>query len=152
MAIGREELKKEDLILSKVLKLLGNTLEELGGDVYQEEEDFTEFKKMMWEDSNSFGQAEIGQVMAATQQEAEKVLMKRKYFIRLNQIKNKPYFASIVFQDEEGKNYNIYISLTYLKDKNLNNILYDWRSPICSLFYDYEVGPCKYRVDYYIHE
>ena len=144
MAIGREELKKEDLILSKVLKLLGNTLEELGGDVYQEEEDFTEFKKMMWEDSNSFDQAEIGQVMAATQQEAEKVLMKRKYFIRLNQIKNKPYFASIVFQDEEGKNYNIYISLTYLKDKNLNNILYDWRSPICSLFYDYEVGPCSY--------
>ena len=24
------------------------------------------------------------------------------------------------------------------------NIIYDWRSPICSLFYDYEVGPCSY--------
>ncbi len=29
-------------------------------------------------------------------------------------------------------------------DDNYNNILYDWRSPICSVFYDYETGPCKY--------
>ena len=27
----------------------------------------------------------------------------------------------------------------------MNNILYDWRSPICSLFYDYETGPCSYK-------
>ena len=37
------------------------------------------------------------------------------------------------------------MSLTYLKDKGSNNILYDWRSPICSLFYDYEIGPCEYE-------
>ena len=37
------------------------------------------------------------------------------------------------------------MSLTYLKDTNDNNILYDWRSPICSLFYDYEIGPCAYN-------
>ena len=36
------------------------------------------------------------------------------------------------------------MSLTYLKDNKGNNILYDWRSPICSLFYDYEIGPAKY--------
>ena len=28
--------------------------------------------------------------------------------------------------------------------KDLENIIYDWRSPICSLFYDFEVGPCAY--------
>ena len=36
------------------------------------------------------------------------------------------------------------MSLTYLKDEDSNNILFDWRSPICSLFYDYETGPCSY--------
>ena len=144
MAISEVELQKEKKILKKVQKLLGDTLTELGDSVYEEEDNLTEFKKMMWEDANSFDEGEIKQVMAATSQEAEKVLQKQRYFQKLCKIKNKPYFASIVFKDEKGKTYNIYISLTYLKDKNLNNILYDWRSPICSLFYDYETGPCEY--------
>ncbi len=144
MGISKIEFDKEKMILSKVKDLLGSTLEELGQDVYQDEEDFTEFKKMMWENSSSFDSGEREQVMAATDQEAERILQRRAYFKRLNQIKNKPYFASIVFKDNYGKVWNIYISLTYLKDKDFNNILYDWRSPICSLFYDYEVGPCFY--------
>ena len=41
-------------------------------------------------------------------------------------------------------NFRQYIKEAYLKDDDGNNILYDWRSPICSLFYDYETGPCEY--------
>src|SRR5699024_6448885 len=59
---------------------------------------------------------------------------------------------SFLYKDNEGNTYDIYMALTYLKDENYDNILYDWRSPICSLFYDYEVGPCKYRVDEFTHE
>lgn len=145
MAISEQEFKTEEKILKKVQKLLGTTLSSLGEDVYEDEENLKEFKKMMWEDSASFDGAEVQQVMAATAHEAEKALQKRAYFKKLCQIKNKPYFASIVFKDDENKINNIYISLTYLKDDNLNNILYDWRSPICSLFYDYEIGPCEYK-------
>ena len=145
MAISEVEFQKEKKILKKVQKLLGENLSELGKDVFQDEEDLVEFKKMMWEDSSSFDAAEIQQVMAATAMEADKVLQKQRYFKKLQQIKNKPYFASIVFKDDEGKIFNIYISLTYLKDGELKNILYDWRSPICSLFYDYETGPCEYK-------
>lgn len=145
MAISEEEFQKEKKILKKVQKLLGETLSNLGEDVYDDEENLLEFKKMMWENSSSFDEAEMQQVMAATSHEAERALQKQRYFKKLCQIKNKPYFASIVFKDDEkNKLYNIYISLTYLKDENLNNILYDWRSPICSLFYDYETGPCEY--------
>ena len=144
MAISEIDFKKEKKILKKVLSLLGETLESLGVDVFQDEEDLVEFKKMMWSDSHSFDAGEMQQVMAATSIEAEKVLQKQRYFKRLRQIQDKPYFASIVFQDEDGKIFNIYMSLTYLKDHSGNNILYDWRSPICSLFYDYEIGPCSY--------
>ena len=144
MAISEEEFQKEKKILKKVQKLLGDTLSSLGEDVYEDEENLLEFKKMMWENSTSFDEAEMRQVMAATSLEAERALQKQRYFKKLCQIKNKPYFASIVFKDDKEKIYNIYLSLTYLKDSNLNNILYDWRSPICSLFYDYETGPCEY--------
>ena len=145
MAISEKEFKVEEKILKKTHDLLGEVLSSLGEEVYQDEDNLVEFKKMMWEDANSFDAAEAHQVMAATALEAEKTLQKQRYFQKLNQIKNKPYFASIVFKDEEGQIFNIYISLTYLKDKDANNILYDWRSPICSLFYDYEVGPCSYN-------
>lgn len=144
MGISTIEFKKEEKILAKVSELLNETIDEVGKDVYHDEDNLVEFKKMMWQDASSFDQAEFGQVMAATSQEAEKVLLKQKYFKKLLKIKDKPYFASIVFQDDHGKIWNIYISLTYLKDDDFNNILYDWRSPICSLFYDYEIGPCSY--------
>lgn len=144
MGISNVEFKKEEKILGKVSELLNQTIDEVGRDVYHDEDNLVEFKKMMWQDASSFDQVEFGQVMAATSQEAEKVLMKQKYFKKLLKIKDKPYFASIVFKDDYGKIWNIYISLTYLKDDDFNNILYDWRSPICSLFYDYETGPCSY--------
>ena len=144
MAISEEEFLKEKKILKKVCKLLDKHIEELGQDVSSSEEELVEFKKMMWEDAHSFDEGESQQVMAATAQEAEKFFQKQRYFMRLKRVSNKPYFASIVFKDDEGEIYNIYMSLTYLKDKDGNNILYDWRSPICSLFYDYEIGPCSY--------
>lgn len=144
MPITKEEFQKEEKILKKVTKLLTNTLETLGEGVIQDESNLKEFKKMMWEDASSFDDAERVQVMYATAQEAEKAYQKEKYFKRLCMIKNKPYFASIVFKDDEGEIFNIYMALTYLKDDATNNILYDWRSPICSLFYDYEIGECSY--------
>ena len=145
MAISETEFIKENKILNKVKTLLGDTLESLGQEVYQGEEELVEFKKMMWENANSFDEGEMQQVMNATSQEAEKALQKQRYFNKLRSIKDKPYFASIVFKDDEGSIFNIYMSLTYLKDDDLNNILYDWRSPICSLFYDYETGRCSYK-------
>jgi DNA helicase-2/ATP-dependent DNA helicase PcrA len=72
------------------------------------------------------------------------LLMKRDYFKKLYRIKDNPYFASIIFEDEDGERFNVYLGLTYLKDDDYGNIIYDWRSPICSLFYDFEVGKCAY--------
>lgn len=144
MAISELELKKEKLILNKVNKLLGATYDSLKSEVNQGEEDLTEFKKMMWENATSFDEGEMSQVMAATSLEADRYFKKQEYFRKLRGIRKKPYFASIVFKDDEGSIFNIYMSLTYLKDTDDNNILYDWRSPICSLFYDYEIGPCSY--------
>ena len=145
MAISEEEYQKEKKILRKVLKLLDNNLSELGEDVIQDEENLVEFKKMMWENASSFDSGEAQQVMYATALEADKAYKKQQYFKRLCKIKDKPYFASIVFKDDQGEIYNIYMSLTYLKDEDTNNILYDWRSPICSMFYDYETGPASYK-------
>ncbi|MCI8460625.1 MAG: AAA family ATPase [Bacilli bacterium] len=144
MAISEVEFMKENKILKNVGKLLGKTLDDLGVEVKQDAEDLVEFKKMMWENENSFDDGEIQQVRNATSLEEDKALQKERYYKKLKSIEKKPYFASIVFKDDDEEIFNIYMSLTYLKDDSENNILYDWRSPICSLFYDYETGPCSY--------
>ena len=51
---------------------------------------------------------------------------------------------NMIEEEIDLSNTHISYVLSYLKDDNYNNILYDWRSPICSVFYDYETGPCKY--------
>jgi len=145
MAVIGKELEKEKKILKLTSNLLNSTLKDLEKEVKIGEEDLTEFKKAVWSDFHSFDEGDIQQARLLTASEEGKTLQKERYYKRLCRIKNKPYFGSIVFVDEDGDINNIYISLTYLKDKDLNNILYDWRSPICSLFYDYETGPCSYQ-------
>ena len=152
MSISKEEIVKEKKKLQNVLEMLDNEINESSRDLFLKEEELINFRKLNYEDKSSFDSAEFNQVMTADSLEALRVLNKRKYYKSLINIKDKPYFASFIYKDNEGNTYDIYMALTYLKDKNYDNILYDWRSPICSLFYDYEIGPCKYRVEDYIHE
>lgn len=68
------------------------------------------------------------------------IMMNRgNYFQKLYKIQNKPYFGSIIFENPYDDRQNIYIGITHVED-NLNYYVHDWRSPICSLFYDYELG------------
>lgn len=142
--ITKDEFQKEQRKLKTISKEVKLVRDNLAKEVVGDLEDFREFQKLAWQDKSSFDRAEFNQVLSNNEMEARRILAKRMYFKRICLIASKPYFASFKYQDEDGKNYNIYMSLTYLKDDNYNNILYDWRSPICSVFYDYETGPCKY--------
>ena len=145
MEITQEEISKEKKILSKTHNLVQKRINELSNTINVELEDIKEFKKLSWQDINPEERVDVARIREISSTMESFTDKKIDYFKKLKSIENKPYFASIVFKDEEEKTiYNIYMSLTYLKDNKGNNILYDWRSPICSLFYDYEIGPAKY--------
>ncbi|MCI8889758.1 MAG: AAA family ATPase [Eubacterium sp.] len=66
---------------------------------------------------------------------------------RLEQLLRNPYFARIdfCFEDEEEAE-NVYIGRTSLSEGNAGNIyVYDWRSPIASVFYRFMTGPAYYE-------
>ena len=147
MAISKGELEKEQTKLIKVLEKIDKTLDDASTDLFLKEEELINFRKLNYNDKSSFDRAEFSQVMTSDEMEARRILAKRKYYKSLVNIKDKPYFASFLYKDEEGNILDIYMALTYLRNDNYDNILYDWRSPICSLFYDYEIGPCRYKVD-----
>lgn len=57
-----------------------------------------------------------------------------------------PYFCRIDFQEDGWEKESIYIGMYGLRDSKTQEILIcDWRSPISSIFYDYELGNAKYN-------
>ena len=144
MAITGRDLQLEKRRLDEVLKLLDDKIAKMGSDIFQDEDKFKEFRRYTWDNMRAMDAQELNQARADSEFEANKILMKQDYFKKLYRIKDNPYFASVIFEDENKERYSVYLGLTYLKDDDYGNIIYDWRSPICSLFYDFEVGPCAY--------
>lgn len=67
------------------------------------------------------------------------VIRKRK----LMKLQKSPYFGRIDFEREEIL--PIYIGIhTFYDESERVNLIYDWRAPISSMFYDFELGPAWY--------
>lgn len=65
----------------------------------------------------------------------------------LGRLKNSPYFGRIDFSEEgDSTTDSIYIGIASFMDENDEEFLiYDWRAPISSLYYDYPPGPAQYE-------
>lgn len=105
-----------------------------------------EQKKTMWRDLYEmdrrdmvFAKDEINaNIDAAEKAEAQAAVYGR--------LLNSPYFGRIDFTAEGMDSEEFYIGLTGLRGDDLTDILvFDWRAPVSSMFYDYDVGPASYE-------
>ncbi|MGD6834040.1 RNA polymerase recycling motor HelD [Sutcliffiella halmapala] len=64
----------------------------------------------------------------------------------LRRMQASPYFGRIDFVEEgHSTQEQIYIGISSLIDNSGENFLiYDWRAPVSSVYYDYQPGPAKY--------
>ena len=144
MALTEKELKEERGYLRNTSKEISNQLDVLGKEIHVKEEELTQFKKILWEDKGSIDSVEMQTGLMSSELEASFMLMKMEYYKKLLKIKYYPYFGRVDFKEENEEVKPIYIGLTNVQ-KDLNYLIYDWRSPIASLFYDYGIGPCMYE-------
>ena len=154
MNLSEEELKKEQKHLELTTKLLRENISALAQNLYDNEEKQQEFKKYVWDTKAELDPTEMKTILSNNDKEIVDLEMQAKYYKKLYKIQNNPYFGKITFEYDEGKK-DIYIGLTYLT-KNNDNVIYDWRSPISSIFYDYENGKCSYEapggtIEGYLH-
>ncbi len=64
----------------------------------------------------------------------------------LNRLVKKPYFARVDFRDpNEDAPETIYIGLGSFADQNDHFLIYDWRAPISSIYYDGKLGKVSYN-------
>ncbi|KRN28204.1 superfamily protein DNA and RNA helicase [Lactobacillus selangorensis] len=91
---------------------------------------------------------------ASSIQEQQQLLMERNNAWQnsnqqldvLKKLEQNPYFARIDFQ-EKGENgpETIYIGLGSFADENDHFLIYDWRAPISSIYYDGGIGKVTYQ-------
>lgn len=141
--IGRElELEKKNLEFTK--EIVSKKLEKLKKDNEELNEGITNEQKDMWSNMAGMDIAEIEFANSLM----ESSVLQAKYFyqnlLKFERVLKSPYFGRIDFEDNSGKN-KIYIGLSSVSDEKYNNYVYDWRAPISSLYYDYELGKAMYK-------
>ncbi len=155
--MNSNEKRLEEQYLEKTCHYLNKQIAKMESDIFEDAEKIKEFRRYAWENKGGMDKQELNAVRTSDAQEAMNLLRERDYFKKLLKIKSSPYFASIVIDNECNQKQKIYIGMTYLKDENLDNYIYDWRAPICSIFYDYESGSCSYEapmgiIKSYLHQ
>lgn len=143
MELSKEEISIEETRLDETIGIVRSRISELGQELYDRDDKVLEFKKFMWDNRTDMDPSELKTMMSSNDLEISMMMNKGEYLQKLFKIQNNPYFGSIIFND--GKNMDeVYIGITHVIDDKNKYYVHDWRSPICSLFYDYEVGPCSY--------
>lgn len=119
--------------------------------------DVLEIRKEFWEDVtvNLDEPDDVIETAASIKQQVE-LLSERerthkqldKQLNTLSRLKYSPYFGRIDFLEKgETAMDQVYLGIASLMDEHDENfIIYDWRAPISSLYYDYSPGPAQYKI------
>lgn len=145
MELSPNEIAKEEKYLEDVTKIIREKVSNLGSELSGREEKALEFKKFIWDNRTEMDPDELKTMVSNNNLEMQLMGMKGEYLLKLFKIQNNPYFGRINFKTKDEEN-DVYIGITHV-DKDDKYYVHDWRSPICNLFYDYEVGPAEYKVE-----
>jgi DNA helicase II / ATP-dependent DNA helicase PcrA len=118
--------------------------------------DVLELRKSFWEDVtvNMDEPDDVIETAASIKQQAELLSERERTFKQMNKqmrilerLKYSPYFGRIDFLETGEKNVDhVYLGIASLMDERDENFLiYDWRAPISSLYYDFAPGPASYH-------
>lgn len=111
-------------------------------------------QKSMWEDlrcapSSLFDledAAQINQIQMDLRNKASLYRFSSEKVSHLKTLLKSPYFGRVDFLENGEKAAEpIYIGIHSLStNESMNILVYDWRAPISSMFYDFEIGPSSY--------
>ena len=113
-------------------------------------EEQSDINRDMWDDTHGFndleGITEFMQHIDQLKQNMADARFNREEIERLDRLFLSPYFARIDFGMDTDTPEPCYIGIaTLMDDDTAKVLLYDWRAPISSLFYDSEPGPVQYK-------
>lgn len=147
MALTKEQLSEEKKYLEKVIKIFDENFKDEIDHFTNIEEEASTLRKHLNKNKNEMDPYEISQIRQVIERLIGSGDVVNKKHQLLNKVQKAPYFARMDFQDNIfNELLEMYIGLTSIYKKGQDKYLvYDWRSPAASMYYEAEVGEASYE-------
>ncbi|WP_274361440.1 RNA polymerase recycling motor HelD [Paenibacillus thermotolerans] len=156
MSMEQRDWTAEQQRIERVKKVIEERISVLREEAGLQKSDVVDIRKHFWEDVTiSFDDPNDAiETYASIKQQADLLSEKeRSYRLAakkasvLERLLQSPYFGRIDFlEDGMPAEDRIYIGLASLLDEDeLDFLIYDWRAPISSMYYDFLPGPASYE-------
>lgn len=151
--ITESEWEAERQWLSEVVTYIRERMEQVGLTKVNRKEETIEIRKNFW-DEIRMDASEIYETAASIQQQSMILQeQERSYSVayqtgkQLLRMLDSPYFGRLDFKEAGySASESIYIGFhSLLNEDTQDYYVFDWRSPIASMFYDYSPGPVQYQ-------
>ncbi len=149
------ELRQEQEHLQTVLRTISEQISRFEGESVSRQNEVVEVRKNFWDEvkvnTDSFD--DVLETIISLRQQAQNLSVSQNIHKRvdnqlsvLRKMHEIPYFGRIDFTEEEcPDSERIYIGVSSLTDVSGENfVVYDWRAPVSSVYYDYAPGPAEY--------
>ncbi|MGZ4159191.1 MAG: helicase, partial [Neobacillus sp.] len=149
------ELRQEQERVDSVMETITEQIGKLEDETVRRRKEVVDFRKHFWDDvkvnTDTFDDyletiitmRQYAQDLSVSQSTHSQAFKRLSALRRMQEV---PYFGRIDFT-EEGTSVaeRIYIGVSTLADSSGENFLiYDWRAPVSSVYYDYPPGPAEY--------
>lgn len=142
--INRTEQEEREY-LEEIKERLLLAIRRVDENVKQYSAELRQNKEYIYENQSSMDEADM---VAADQSinrmafTGESAVVRKRKLLKLG---SSPYFGRIDFIGGDGERTPIYIGIyTFTDEIQRANLIYDWRAPISSMFYDFELGEAWY--------
>lgn len=141
-------MSKGSEFLPEVLGLIKERLEEIDKNIQVVRQDINSMNEYYWDnytEMDQYGYEDYDNQQALKMQ-VNANQENRKMRRRLKRMLDAPFFGSVEFvYDGEEEPEDFYIGIgNFARERGGLPLIYDWRAPVSSLFYDYDKGEASY--------
>ncbi|MGE7823061.1 RNA polymerase recycling motor HelD [Paenibacillus sp. NPDC093718] len=156
MAISEQDWQEEQARVTDVTTKIGNKISQLEASVGDIREVVIDMRKDFWDEVtvNFSNPDDLGETSTNLRQQSQVLaerehahLQSSKLLKKYRKLVESPYFGRIDFQEDgTTETDTIYLGTGSFLDEHMETFLvYDWRAPISSLYYDGAPGPAQYE-------
>ncbi len=155
----KSDLQKEEEYFNRVEDIIRNKLEKLRVNRVRLREQVLRERKDMWNENRHLI-CDLDDIILLSSQDADVQFLENQYewnemeLQRLTKMEKSPYFGRLDFVESgTGDESTIYIGIySLMKDESQEIYVVDWRAPISSMFYNFDLGPAWYEAHDYKEE
>lgn len=156
MTITDKERRFEEERLHGIVEQLQKRMQGLEGELLDRKESVKQLRRNFWSDISVNDDnwddllesyIDISQKSLTLADQERNFLHAQKIYERLRRMSDSPYFGRVDFREDRDEQAEpIYIGISSMLDERDEHFLiYDWRAPISSIYYDHPLGSAEYE-------